>query len=100
MLERIELIRAHGPRARGDLDDVVLEAATLHWLEIIGEAASRVSEDVRSRHPEVPWRPVIDFRNLIAHGYDIVEPDRVWAVVASDLARLEAQIRTILDELR
>jgi hypothetical protein len=43
----------------------VLEVATLHWLEIIGEAANRVSEDVRFRHPDVPWRAIIDFRNLL-----------------------------------
>jgi uncharacterized protein with HEPN domain len=78
----------------------VLEAATLHWLEIIGEAANRVSEHLRARHPEVPWRAVIDFRNLLAHGYDYVLLDRVWQVVAVDLPPLEKHVRSILDELR
>lgn len=78
----------------------MLEAATLHWLEIIGEAANRVSEDVRARHPEVPWRAIIDLRNLLAHGYDYVLLDRVWQVVVADLPPLEEQVRSILAELR
>jgi uncharacterized protein with HEPN domain len=78
----------------------VLEAATLHWLEIVGEAANRVSDDVRARHPEVPWRAIIDFRNLLAHGYEYVLLDRVWQVIVADLPPFEEQIRAILDELR
>lgn len=78
----------------------MLEAATLHWLEIIGEAAGRVSEDARSRHPEVPWRAIIDFRNLLANAYDYVLLDRVWHVIVDDLPPLEQQIRSILDEVR
>lgn len=72
----------------------------LHWLEIIGEAANRVSEDVRARHPEVPWRAIIDLRNLLAHGYDYVLLDRVWQVVVADLPPLEDRVRSILAELR
>jgi len=78
----------------------VFEAATLHWLEIIGEAANRVSEELSARHPEVPWRAIIDFRNLLAHGYEYVLLDRVWQVIATELAPLEERIRLILNELR
>jgi uncharacterized protein with HEPN domain len=96
----MELIRTRGPRSREELEDAVLEAATLHWLEIIGEAANRLSEDLRAAHPEVPWRAIIDFRNLLAHGYDYVLLDRVWQVIAADLPSLEGQVRAILAGLR
>lgn len=78
----------------------MLEAATLHWLEIIGEAANRVSEDIRARHPEVPWRAIVDFRNLLAHGYEYVLLDRVWQVIVADIPPLETKLHFILDELR
>lgn len=64
------------------------------------EAANRLSEDLRAAHPEVPWRAIIDFRNLLAHGYDHVLLDRVWQVVAADLPPLEGRIRAILEGLR
>lgn len=96
----MELIRTRGPRSREELDDAVLEAATLHWLEIVGEAANRLSEELRAAHPEVPWRAIIDFRNLLAHGYDHVLLDRVWQVIAVDLPSLEGQVRAILERLR
>jgi uncharacterized protein with HEPN domain len=100
IVERIDLIRAHGP---ADLDelrtDVTRQAATLHWLLIVGEAANRVSPDLRERHPEVPWRAIVDFRNLVAHAYDLVRLDEVWRVIEDDLPQLEAQVRAILEEL-
>jgi uncharacterized protein with HEPN domain len=75
------------------------QAAILHWLLVIGEAANRISLGLRERHPEVPWRQIIDFRNLVAHGYDQVRLEEVWRVVERDLPTLEEQIRTILGEL-
>jgi uncharacterized protein with HEPN domain len=77
----------------------VLEAATLHWLEIIGEAANRLSAELREAHPEVRWRAIIDFRNLLAHGYEYVVLERVWQVIEKDLGPLETSVRAILDEL-
>jgi len=78
----------------------VLQTATLHWLEIIGEAANRVSEDLCSRHAEVQWRAITDFRNLFAHGYEHVLLDRLWQVIVADVPSLEQNVRSIVDELR
>ncbi|MFV1963607.1 MAG: DUF86 domain-containing protein, partial [Acidimicrobiia bacterium] len=53
----------------------------------------------RSSYPDVPWRQVVDMRNLLAHGYRYVDPAIVWQVVAGDLPKLETQIRGILADL-
>ncbi len=100
ILEQIDLIEEHGPRDEQMLnDDVVVQTATLRWLEVIGEAASRVSAEVRAAHPEVPWRSVIATRNVVAHGYDRVKLDIVWRVIEDDLRPLREQIATILEGL-
>jgi uncharacterized protein with HEPN domain len=48
----------------------------------------------------VPWRAIIDFRNLLVHGYEYVAPDRVWQVIVADLGPLEERVRAIVEELR
>lgn len=100
MLEMIDLIARYGPSDEEALrTDVVRQAATLHWIEIIGEAANRISAAVKDAHPEIPWRAAIAMRNLVAHGYDQVRIDVVWRVIHDDLDPLRAQISAIVEEL-
>ncbi|MGH9062389.1 MAG: HepT-like ribonuclease domain-containing protein [Acidimicrobiales bacterium] len=79
--------------------DPVGQIAVLHHLRIIGEAMTRVSEELRRAHPEVPWRSVIGMRNVIVHGYDQVDLDPVWSALENDLAPLRRQVTEILEEL-
>lgn len=100
ILEQIELIEKHGPRDERRLfEDVVLQAATLRWIEIIGEAANRVSAELKAAHPEVPWRDVTLMRNVVAHGYDQVRLEIVWRVIQDDLPSLRAQVEAIVEEI-
>jgi uncharacterized protein with HEPN domain len=100
ILEQIELIQQHGPRdERALVEDVVVQAATLHWLAIIGEAANRVSDELRAAHPEVPWRGIVATRNVVAHGYDQVRLDIVWRVIQDDLPPLRAQVDAIVEDI-
>jgi uncharacterized protein with HEPN domain len=100
ILERIELIQRHGTADEQSLtDDVVVQAATLHWIEIIGEAANRISTALKEQHPEVPSRAVIAMRNLVTHGYDQVRLDIVWEVIRDDLEPLREQIGRIAEDV-
>jgi uncharacterized protein with HEPN domain len=100
MLEMIELIEEHGPKDQQTLkDDVVRQAATLRWLQIIGEAASKVSPELRAAHPEVEWRGIIGTRNVVAHGYDRVRLDIVWNVIEDDLPELRRRLAAFVDEV-
>ena len=75
----------HG-RTRQDLDtDRMFQLALTHLIEIIGEAANRVTTAGHARYPEIPWLKIVNTRYRIIHGYDAVNYDVVW-----DIARLEA----------
>ncbi len=100
ILEAIDAVRRHMPGSEEELlADEVLQAAILRWVQIVGEAANGVSDELRGRHPEVPWRKIVDMRNLVAHGYRDVDLSIVWQAVARDLPVLEQWVRAILEEM-
>ena len=72
------------------------QSAIIRCLEIIGEAAARVSLDFQERHPEIPWREIVGMRNRLIHGYNAVRLDFVWEVVQSDLPPLTERLRPLI----
>ncbi|MEQ9551633.1 MAG: DUF86 domain-containing protein [Coleofasciculus sp. G3-WIS-01] len=68
-------------------------------LEILGEAARRMSDDFRQAHPEIPWSDIIGQRNVIAHQYDNIELEQLWSVVTSDIATLITQLEPLISSL-
>jgi len=79
--------------SREDLDrHRQLELSLTRLLEIVGEAATRVPSSVRDRYPGVPWPEVVSLRNRLIHGYDSVDLDILWEIVASDLPALVAAL--------
>ena len=76
-------------RSREVLDtDAVLVGALERFVEVIGEAASRLSENTRETSPNVPWHEIIAMRNRLVHGYFAVDLDILWTVVNDDLPEL------------
>ena len=57
-------------------------------LEIIGEAAGRVSALFRNAHPEIPWRQIIGQRNVLIHEYGEIKQERIWKVVRENVPQL------------
>ena len=86
-------------RVLGDLaTDAQLRLAVLHALEILGEAASRVSLETREAHPEIPWRLAVSMRNRIIHAYFDVDLNIIWTTVAESLPRLVALLEAVLGQ--
>ena len=65
-------------------------------IEIIGEAAGRVSTVFKEAHPEIPWRLIVDQRNVLIHAYDEIADDRIWALAVRDIPRLIEQLESLL----
>ena len=62
--------------------------ATLRNLELIGEAATHIPDDVRTAHPEIPWRMIIATRNRFIHGYLGIDDDTLWSIIRDDIPSL------------
>ncbi|MCK6528513.1 DUF86 domain-containing protein [Myxococcota bacterium] len=73
--------------------------AVLRNLEVIGEAARQIPEDFRRAHPQVEWRDVADFRNVVAHEYFGIDVEIVRTVVEVELGELERQVRLLRAEM-
>ena len=68
-------------------------------FEIMGEAAKRVPEAYRTRHPEIPWRLMAGFRDVLIHAYEGIDLKRVWRIVRHDLPAVKKAIEKILPPL-
>ena len=78
--------------------DRKLFLAVIKELEIIGEAAGRVSKEVTGAHPEIPWVEITGTRNRLIHAYFDVAPETIWNTVEQSLPGLVKSLKTILKE--
>lgn len=93
----VEAVAIAQTRLRDDLDtDRLFGLGLTKLVEIIGEAASRVSPPIRDAHPSIPWKQIVGTRNRLVHGYDEIDFDVLWRIVTVELPPLVAQITTIL----
>lgn len=79
-------------------EDLKLQWAVTRGIGIIGEAAARIGDDVRQKHPELPWANMIGMRNILIHAYFDVDLETVFGVIVNDLPRLILQIEAILSQ--
>jgi len=74
----------------------MLELALVRLIEIIGEAAARVSPQGQSEYSSIPWRQVVGMRNRLVHGYDRVDLDVLWDTIEEDLPPLIAELERVV----
>ena len=73
--------------------------AVVYQLVIIGEAANMLTKEFRESRPQTPWREIVNMRNFIVHGYNVVDKNEVWSVIQDDLRPLKQQIEEYIEEL-
>ncbi len=76
--------------------DELKRDAVLRNIEIIGEAAKNMPDDVIAEAPAVPWRQVRGMRDVLAHGYFGLETKVIWSIVTTQIEPLEAAVRKLL----
>ena len=94
----VEALEFTEGKKREDLDENrMLSHALVRLLEIIGEAATGVSDEFRKEHPGLPWKQMIGMRNRLIHGYFDMDLDILWQTVVSDLPALRKQLEAIFE---
>ncbi len=86
-------------KKRSDLDmDRMLVLSLVKSVEIMGEAASKVTKESRDNHPEVPWLNIIAMRNRLIHVYFDIDLDRVWDTITDDLPPVITALERIVQK--
>lgn len=90
MLEMARWAIAHAAGAsREELDrNRLLQDGLVREIQVLGEAARKVSADFRAANPEIPWAKIVGMRNILVHDYVEIDLDEVWRVVREDLPAL------------
>lgn len=73
--------------------------AVIRKFEIIGEAAKRVPEEYKRAHPEIPWRGLSAFRDVLIHQYEGVDLSEVWRIVENEMSRLKSAVEPLIPSL-
>lgn len=100
IVEYIEDIERYVRRDKGRFfDDDMVRNATLRQLQIMAESTKRLSDQTQQRKPEIPWKEIADFRNILVHNYDgRINLDVVWTTIERELPVLKAAAKELLEE--
>ncbi len=83
-------------RSRSDLDtDRMLLFAVVRAIEVVGEAASKLSEEFRAAHPGIPWRAIVGMRNRLIHAYFDIDTQTVWETTTQELPPILNRLREL-----
>ena len=98
--DAIERIRSYTSEGRDAfMADTRTQDAVIRNIEIIGEAVKRLSEDSRSRRPDIPWSQIAGMRDVLIHHYFGVKLETVWEVVDQNLSPLRVAVEDVLADL-
>jgi len=100
IVEQINTIQEYlaGKELEDFLQDTMRQDAVIRRFELIGEAATRLSDEFRTSHPEVAWRTIRDMRNFLIHVYDSVDITIIWTTAHNDIAPLLLAVEKMLGE--
>ncbi len=96
-IERIESYTQEGREAF--LRSRITQDAVVRNFEVIGEAVKQISPRLREAHPEVTWRKMAAFRDVLIHAYFKIDFDEVWRVIIQDMPVVKEQVRELLASL-
>jgi len=100
ILESIENIRKYALSGKtAFLENELIQVWIIHHVQIIGEAAGRLSPELRDKHHEIPWPDIISMRNTLVHHYFGMDLDLIWDTVERDIPNLRVQVEAILQSL-
>ena len=86
-------------RTHADLDtDRMLLFAAVRAIEVIGEAASKVTSETREAAPNIPWTAIVSMRNRLIHGYFDIDADLVWKTATEEIPELQRALEALVEQ--
>jgi uncharacterized protein with HEPN domain len=96
-IRRIAIASAEGHEAF--IESVILQDAVIRSFEVIGEIVKRLDPTLTAAHPDIPWRRIAGFRDVLIHRYEQVDLDAVWRIVVEDIPPLQTAAEAMLADL-
>jgi uncharacterized protein with HEPN domain len=81
------------------LEDEDAQAAVMYYLQTLSESTTHLSDDIKASQPEIPWRRIRNFRNVVVHNYLSIDLEIVWGIIVNDLPSLAAAVEAMLAAL-
>jgi len=98
--EAITKIMQYAKKGRRRFDrEESIRLSVINYLQTVGEVAHAISQDFKDRHPEIPWKQMVSFRNFLAHYYIEIDRDVLWNIVEHDLPDLKSKIDAVLEQM-
>jgi uncharacterized protein with HEPN domain len=99
ILDAISAIERYANHGKAAFDEQeLIQVWMIHQLQIIGEAANALSTETLNNYPDIPWKQIIGFRNLVVHEYFRVSLNLVWSIVQTNIPPLKLTIERILED--
>jgi uncharacterized protein with HEPN domain len=96
----IDILIRYTPKDRTAFDnDLPIQSLMLRYIQIVGEAAWRISDSVKTAHPQIPWRRIAAIRHVVVHDYFRVDLNQVWNVATIHIPVLQPQIDAVIASL-
>lgn len=103
LLEAIEKIERYSAPFKNDDDffhhEMNFDASMMQFV-VIGEMVAKIDEQLKSDLPDIPWREIKDFRNLVAHDYFGIDSEEIWSIIKTHLPELKLQIEKAIRQLQ
>jgi uncharacterized protein with HEPN domain len=97
ILDRIERIESYTQEGKDRFyQSLLIQDAVIRCFEVIGEAVKQLSPEIRKKYPEITWRKIAGFRDILIHSYTGINVDEVWGVIKDNLPKLKQQIQQII----
>ncbi len=95
--DAIERIDKYAVRGKETFQkEELIQTWIVHHLQVLGEAAARISDEFKVGHSDIPWSNIIGMRNILVHDYFQIDIDIVWAVIEKDLPQLREMIKKVI----
>jgi uncharacterized protein with HEPN domain len=96
IIESVEMIqRWIASEPRGFFENEMMQEAVLRRMQTLAESSKRLSDAAKAQHPEVEWKEIADFRNVMVHDYTSLRLAGVWEIIETDLPGLLAAVKEI-----